>query len=128
MPNGTIGVRDGELTGTLEFGPVRVVLGITEMNNLLRCAFMDTSNCAPSVRATLREPLRVLMDACSRAICEAPRSPTEDADMAANLARWQATGTGGVTDMEGVRQWAAGVSGKTAPSMPATAPGRACGS
>jgi len=123
MVEGQICRRDGEMQATLEFGPVRVSMGITELHHLLGCARDNIRNASGPVQRTLREPIAILQDAVSRAICEAPRSSTPVEDEAANLARWQATGSGGVTDLVAVKRWAAG----TDASTPATARGRACG-
>lgn len=119
MVEGQICRRDGEMRATLEFGPVRVTMGITELQHLLACAGQDIRNASGPVERTLRGPIAILQNAVSRAICEAPRSSTPVEDEAANLARWQATGSGGVTDLEAVKRWAAG----TGASTPSTSPG-----
>lgn len=105
MIEGQICLRNGEMRATLEFGPVRITMGITELRHLLACAGMDVRNASPAARSILQVPISILQDAVDRAICEAPRSDTPDEDEAENLARWQATGPGGVTDLEAVKQW-----------------------
>ncbi len=97
MTEAKICCRDGEEKATIEFCDVRIEMGLTELRNLLGCAFMDIGNASGPVRGVLERPvsqLQTLVD-CLMGIA---RSQTRE-EAAVNLKRYHETGMGGVTDM-----------------------------
>lgn len=97
MVNGKICRRDGEQACLIEFHGVRVELGITELQALVRCALMDLGNASPAVRRALEKPLKLISEMID--VATSIELPPNLEDMEKNRQRWQETGLGGVTDL-----------------------------
>lgn len=97
MINAKICRRDGEPPAILEFSGIRVEMGLTELQSLLRCALMDIGNSAGPVRRILDEPVKLLLEATNQ-ITSLSMPPTEE-DNEVNLKRYHLTGMGGETDL-----------------------------
>jgi hypothetical protein len=93
--------RDGELQVMIEIAGVSISIGLTEFRSLLICAMCDLPNASDLTRLAIGRPVMLLTE-LTELLCSlgTKASPLDDA---ANLVRYHATGNGGETDLEQLR-------------------------
>lgn len=93
-------VRDGEPVATITVAGVEFRMGIGELQTVLGCAQMDIKNASGPAQRCVGQFLGIAIEVCGMACSLSPKP--EEADMDVNLQRWEATGVGGVCDLDAI--------------------------
>ncbi len=95
-------VRDGEQTATISVAGIEFRMGVGELLDVLSAAEVEIRPASPEILRAIQGFLILGVEVC-KAACSLAR-PGSDADMEANRMRWEATGLGGVQDLEPLRK------------------------